>query len=102
LIYHKILAKKLGNKCKNLYLCKKKLASYDRKNKKSEPELFRPQLENFIDTHHELVLLSKAYFEKEFAPYRTTKKKGRPSVAHKQYEFGNKVGLITSGKKGKN
>jgi IS5 family transposase len=49
---------------------------------KSEPELFRPQLENFIDINHELVLLSKAvdwtYFEREFAPYY--KNVGRPSV----------------------
>jgi IS5 family transposase len=49
---------------------------------KSQRELFRPQLEDFIDRNHELVLLSKAidwsYFEKEFSPYYSVN--GRPSV----------------------
>ncbi len=39
---------------------------------KSQRDLFRPILEDFIDMSHELVLLSNKidwdYFEKEFAP----------------------------------
>lgn len=41
------------------------------KNPKKQPELFRPMLADFIDLHHELVLLSEkldwSYFEKEFS-----------------------------------
>jgi len=40
---------------------------------KSQRELFRPILEDFIDMSHKLVLLGKNidwnYFEKEFSPY---------------------------------
>ena len=50
--------------------------------KKGQMDLFRPQLEDFIDPNHELVLLSKnidwSYFEQEFAPYYS--RKGAPSV----------------------
>lgn len=50
---------------------------------KSQRELFRPQLEDFIDMNHQLVLLSKAidwsYFDQEFAPCYSSNK-GRPSV----------------------
>ena len=53
-----------------------------------EPELFRPQLSGFINMNHELVLLSEkiewSYFEKELV--------GKP------YEFGNKIGMITTAK----
>ena len=49
---------------------------------KSQRDLFRPMLEEFIDMHHELVLLGNMidwnYFEKEFAPYYSDK--GAPSV----------------------
>lgn len=49
---------------------------------KSQREIFRPLLIDFIDMNHELVLLSRAidwsYFEKEFAPYYSDK--GAPSV----------------------
>ena len=62
-----------------------------------EPELFRPQLSSFIDMSHELVLLSNqidwSYFEKEFAPLYSAK--GKAGVP---YEFGNKVGMITTAK----
>lgn len=51
------------------------------KNPKKQPELFRPMLVDFIDDHHELVLLSNkidwSYFEKEFAPLYS--KTGNPS-----------------------
>ena len=51
------------------------------KNPKKQPELFRPMLVDFIDTRHELILLSEkidwSYFEKEFSPlYSNT---GMPS-----------------------
>lgn len=50
--------------------------------KKGQMDLFRPQLEDFIDPNHELVLLSKnidwSYFENEFSPYYS--RKGAPSV----------------------
>jgi|SRR5215216_547370 len=51
------------------------------KNPQKQPELFRPMLVDFIDTRHELVLLSEkidwSYFEKEFSPlYSNT---GNPS-----------------------
>jgi len=49
---------------------------------KSQRELFRPILEDFIDMKHELVLLSKKiewkYFEEDFSPYYSDK--GAPSV----------------------
>lgn len=49
---------------------------------KSQRELFRPMLEDFIDMNQELVLLSKridwSYFEKEFSVYYS--EKGAPSV----------------------
>lgn len=49
---------------------------------KSQRDLFRPMLEDFIDMHHELVLLGNkidwSYFEKEFTPYYS--EKGAPSV----------------------
>jgi IS5 family transposase len=49
---------------------------------RNQREMFRPMLEDFIDTRHELVLLAKAidwsYFEKEFSSYYSAK--GRPSV----------------------
>ncbi|GHU95712.1 hypothetical protein FACS1894156_5770 [Bacteroidia bacterium] len=49
---------------------------------KSQRDLFRPLLKDFIDMNHELVLLSQvidwSYFENEFAPYYHDR--GRPSV----------------------
>ncbi|GHT17977.1 IS5 family transposase [Bacteroidia bacterium] len=49
---------------------------------KSQRELFRPLLEDFIDPTHELVLLSKeidwSYFEDAFSPHYSSN--GRPSV----------------------
>lgn len=49
---------------------------------KSQRDLFRPMLDDFIDMSHELVLLAKqidwSYFEKEFAPYYSDT--GAPSV----------------------
>ena len=49
---------------------------------KSQRELFRPMLEDFIDMRHELVLLGEkidwSYFENEFAPYYSDR--GAPSV----------------------
>jgi len=49
---------------------------------KSQRELFRPMLEDFIDMHHELVLLGEkidwSYFENEFAQYYSDR--GAPSV----------------------
>ena len=49
---------------------------------KSQREIFRPLLEDFIDMHHELVLLGNkidwSYFENEFAPYYSDN--GAPSV----------------------
>jgi IS5 family transposase len=49
---------------------------------KSQRELFRPMLEDFIDMSHKLVLLGKKidwnYFEKEFSPYYS--EQGAPSV----------------------
>lgn len=49
---------------------------------KSQRDLFRPVLDDFIDMRHELVLLEKqidwGYFEKEFAPYYS--ENGAPSV----------------------
>ncbi len=49
---------------------------------KSQRDLFRPLLVDFIDMNHELVLLGKAidwkYFEVEFAPYYS--ENGAPSV----------------------
>lgn len=49
---------------------------------KSQRDLFRPMLEDFIDMQHELVLLGNkidwSYFEKEFTPYYS--EKGAPSV----------------------
>lgn len=51
------------------------------KNPKKLPELFRPMLVDFIDTNHELVLLSEKinwdYFEKEFSSLYS--KVGNPS-----------------------
>jgi len=51
------------------------------KNPEKLPELFRPMLVDFIDTKHELVLLSEEidwnYFEKEFSPLYS--KVGNPS-----------------------
>ena len=50
--------------------------------KKGQMDLFRPQLEDFIDLNHELVLLSKnidwSYFENELAPCYS--RKGAPSL----------------------
>ena len=49
---------------------------------KSQRELFRPMLEDFIDMRHELVLLGEkidwSYFENEFAPFYSDR--GAPSV----------------------
>ncbi|MDL2261998.1 transposase [Bacteroidales bacterium OttesenSCG-928-I21] len=49
---------------------------------KSQRNLFRPMLDDFIDPKHELVLLANAvdwsYFEKEFSQYYS--EKGAPSV----------------------
>jgi IS5 family transposase len=49
---------------------------------KSQRDLFRPMLDDFIDMRHELVLLEKhidwKYFEDEFAPYYSDN--GAPSV----------------------
>ena len=49
----------------------------------AQRDLFRPMLVDFIDSSHELVLLSKKidwdYFEKEFSPYYTLDN-GAPSV----------------------
>jgi len=49
---------------------------------KVQRDLFRPFLEDFIDMHHELVLLAQtidwSYFEKEFSSYYSDK--GAPSV----------------------
>jgi IS5 family transposase len=49
---------------------------------KSQRDMFRPILDDFIDMDHELVLLANkidwAYFEKEFAPYYSDQ--GAPSV----------------------
>lgn len=49
---------------------------------KGQRNLFRPMLEDFIDSRHELVLLANkinwAYFENEFAPYYSDL--GAPSV----------------------
>ena len=49
---------------------------------KSQRDLFRPLLEDFIDMRHELVLLGNkidwSYFEKEFAQYYS--ENGAPSV----------------------
>lgn len=49
---------------------------------KSQRDLFRPILDDFIDIEHELVLLAKnidwTYFEKEFAPLYSDQ--GAPSV----------------------
>lgn len=49
---------------------------------KSQKDLFRPMLEEFIDMRHELVLLGNRidwnYFEKEFSPYYSNN--GAPSV----------------------
>jgi len=90
--------------------------------KKGQHDLFRPMLEDIIDRSHELVLLEKhidwEYFEKDFElfwravnqersdsnkiyslhkPFTKCIAKGK---AHKQYEFGNKAGLISTGKAG--
>jgi IS5 family transposase len=50
---------------------------------KNQRELFRPMLSDFIDPHHELVLLTKAidwpYFEQEFEQYCCSNN-GRPST----------------------
>jgi IS5 family transposase len=50
---------------------------------KKQRELFRPMLSDFIDPHHELVLLSNtidwSYFDKEFEPYYCSNN-GRPST----------------------
>lgn len=52
------------------------------KNPVPQSELFRTMLVDFIDTHHELILLSEKidwnYFEKEFAPLYATI--GKPSM----------------------
>ena len=49
---------------------------------KSQHDMFRPLMEDFIDMRHELVLLGNkidwSYFENEFAPYYSDK--GAPSV----------------------
>ena len=43
----------------------------------SQRDLFRPMLKDFINPHHELVLLADAidwqYFENEFKPYYSEK-----------------------------
>ena len=53
---------------------------------KSQRELFRPMLEDFIDMSHELVLLGNkidwSYFEKEFVPHYSDN--GAPSVPIRQ------------------
>jgi IS5 family transposase len=53
---------------------------------KSQRELFRPLLEDFIDMRHELVLLGNkidwSYFENEFSPYYSDN--GAPSVPIRQ------------------
>ncbi len=42
---------------------------------KSQRDMFRPLLEDFIDMRHDLVLLGNkidwGYFEREFSPYYT-------------------------------
>ncbi|MDR1667065.1 MAG: hypothetical protein LBS03_05160 [Bacteroidales bacterium] len=50
-------------------------------------ELFRTRLADLINPQHELALLATKCIAK--------------GKAHKQYEFGNKVGLITGGRKGR-
>lgn len=55
--------------------------------KKGQMDLFRPQLEDFIDPNHELVLLSKnidwSYFENEFSPYYSRER--APSVSIRRW-----------------
>lgn len=50
---------------------------------KNQRDLFRPMLRDFINPHHELVLLADtmewSYFEKEFEPYYCLHN-GRPST----------------------